>query len=152
MSLKDNAIEAYKKKKAESNEVEKKEAEKFYVKSLEALKERFGEDNDIDISKVEVVEKFPGMATIIVEDDIKIRITFSQGYHHFTMVKNCSKCGEEYMVDIRKIEDIGEFLTKEHEPHDCANILRAKMDVKVPNTGEKLIDVLKDFIYELQAQ
>lgn len=150
MSLKSKAIEAYKKRKVENDEIEKKEAEKFCTIALEALKEQFG--NDIDISKVGVVEKYPGMIIVIVYEDIKIRITRSQGYYHFVMVKKCNECGGEYVDDVRKIEDIGQFLMAKHNQQDCEKIQKEKMEAKAPDSGERLIEALKDFVYELQAQ
>lgn len=150
MSLSEIAIEAYRKKKAEQDKNYKEDADDFCESALEALKEQFGDY--IDISKVGIVEEHPGYTTVMIGNEITIIITKFQGYHHFKMIKKCEKCGEDYSEDVRHIEDIGKFLSEEHDKIECDNNLRIKEGMKEPTTEKKLISALRDFIYELQEQ
>jgi len=150
MSIKEKALDVYKKKKAEDDKETDKDAAEFCKNALEVLKEQFG--NDIDMSKVDIIEKYPGSTIIIIEDDIKINITRLQGYHRFNMIKKCEKCGDEYADDVRNLADIGKFLMRDHDQYDCERNIKAKTETNIPSAEMKLVEALRDFFYELQAQ
>lgn len=149
MSIREKALEAYKKKKAEDDKERSKEEEDFCKRALEALKDQF--DDDIDMSKVVVIEKNPGSTVVIIDDDIKMIISRSQGHHRFNMIKKCNKCGGEYTEDVRNLADIGKFLMKDHARYDCERNLKVETEVNI-SPEMKLAEALRDFFYELHAQ
>ena len=148
MALKEKAIDAYNKRKIQTEAENLQEAENFYEGALKALKERLGDN----YANIQVLKKDIG-DTIFDVDGIRMGVAKSQGYYDIYIIQKCQKCGEEFSKNItslndpeKVLEDIGKILQGKHDEYDCNKFLEAKQPKKEPTTEEKLLDAFKQFI------
>ncbi len=161
MSLREIAINEYKKEQKTIEENNVREAEDFSDKAVKEFLKIVGIDNISGIvtltkeSHVFVVEKGINY-TILMVDDIRFKVYASQYYVVIEMMQTCPICGSTYFDRITNIKDIGKMLVRPHSKFDCDSILDIKKRAtekdfetqNVSSTEKRLLEALKDFISE----
>lgn len=142
MSLIEDAIQAHAKGQLENKEEEEKEKKKYIEDCIQNIKDRFGDNLKIEV----ISDKDIGVAFLV--DGLKMRLRKYQGYYNISLVQTCPKCGTEYEEHIINLKNIGKALQEGHASYDCNKILKERESVKEPTTEEKLIDALRNFVYE----
>lgn len=140
MSLVEDAKQAYVKDQLEDKKDKERETIKFVEDGLQNIKERFGDNLNID-----VVSDKEGIAFLV--DGLKMRVRKSQGYYSIYLVQICPKCNTEYEDIIINLKTIGKSLQEGHTSYECEKILKDR-EVKELTTEEKLVDALRNFIQE----
>jgi hypothetical protein len=148
MSLKEKAIEMYKKQKESIKETELIEEEQFTKDALKVLIEIIGiEQENITISKHQGCIDF-------FTDGISFRASRSQGDPEINIMIKCPICETEIFSRVTQVRDIGRALVEPHFKYDCDQVIRLKKEIddrkngKVAGTEERLLSALREFISE----
>ena len=147
MSLKEKAVDAYKRKAEQERKENLKDAEFSAVAAEKILKERIGEGFNIQI-----ISKEPN-ATVFDVDGIKFVVGIGDS---ICIIRKCEKCETEYSEYVppnfgdreKFFRDIGKIIVEPHNDYDCQRILEERCEKKEQTTEERLLDALKCFIQE----
>lgn len=149
MSLKEKAIEVYKKEKELTKERELIEAEQFTKDALKVLNDMIGVEQD----NITILSKQQANIDFCV-DEVLFRAVQSQGYPEINVIVKCPLCGTEIPSRVVNIRDIGRALVEPHFKYDCDQVIRLKKEMDDRKNGiavgteERLLSALKDFVSE----
>lgn len=144
MVLKEIAIDQFRASVEQDHKYDLENTEKFAVKAKEILEGTIGKRFPI-----EVISKKHNEILLKVED-----IVFVVNNSGVFVRNKCEKCETEYDVYIatsdkeKVLREIGGALSERHNDYDCQEIMRKKSGDKESTTGEKLLEVLRDFVLE----
>lgn len=142
MGLKEDAIAEYEKDKETTRKNQEEERKRAIDEGIQTIKEKFGENLNIETSIENDDISF-------LVDGLKMKVGRSDGYYSVIyLVQKCQKCGEEFMENIINLRDIGKILKEGHKSYDCERVIELKAVKKELNTDERLLEALRNFIYE----
>ncbi len=145
MSVKTIAVEIYEKEKKLAEEKDAEEEKKFVEEAFNTLTKMI----DVQRADVMMVVKQPGTVRLLA-DDVLFEVKQFRGCFNVSVVVKCSRCGSEAIVGVLSMRDIGRALVEPHFKYDCdMEIEREKnKNEKVLSSGERLLEALRDFMFE----
>lgn|SRR5574340_800777 len=135
MTLKDDAVKAYKQRQANNAAWDKKNAEEFAQRAIDSLVSLIPEIQKENLT----LTRLTLYTTDMLVDGLNIQAYGDEGMQ-FRLLKSCEKCGKEYTRRLYDLASLGEAINYEHPGYEC------KKDEPAPQqtVAERLEELIKE--------